>query len=121
MRITHFFQEKKLRDRIQGLEEPTVGYFYDVLDLCRLVDPNMADPTKIEYLFRGLRPTLVEKIYPCRPQTCTEFLAHVKVYEETTNMANRRDWVSAQLPRGRTGPFAAPVARHQLPWLLSQQ
>jgi hypothetical protein len=103
------FQEKKLRDRIQGLEEPTIGYFYDVLDLCRLVDGNMADLTKIEYLFRGLRPTLVEKIYPCRPQTCADFLALVKVYEEAANMANRRDWVSAQLPRAGAGVFTPPV------------
>ena len=58
----------------------------------------MPDPTKLEYLFRGLRPTLVEKIYPLRPRTCTDFMSQVKVFEEAANMANRRDWVSAQLP-----------------------
>ena len=51
------------------MEEPTTSYVYDVLDLWRLVDPTMPDPTKLEYLFRGLRPTLVEKIYPLRPRT----------------------------------------------------
>ena len=80
------------------MEEPTTSYVYDVLDLCRLVDPTMPDPTKLEYLFRGLRPTLVEKIYPLRPRTCTDFMSQVKVFEEAANMANRRDWVSAQLP-----------------------
>ena len=46
--------------------KPTTSYIYDVLDLCRLVDLTMPDTTKLEYLFRSLRPTLVEKIYPLR-------------------------------------------------------
>ena len=103
------FQEKKLRSRVQGMEEPTTSYVYDVLDLCRLVDPTMPDPTKLEYLFRGLRPTLVEKIYPLRPRTCTDFMSQVKVFEEAANMANRRDWVSAQLPQSGMVPSAPPT------------
>jgi transposase InsO family protein len=110
-----FFQEKKLRNRTQGLEEPTSSYFYDVLDLCRLVDPTMTEDTKLEYLFRGLRPTLVEKIYPLQPVTCAEFLGHVKVFEQAADMANRREWVTAQLNPALPGKSTSHAVNYCTP------
>ena len=47
-----FFKEKKLRSRVQGADEPVTDYYYDVLDLCRIVDPTMSEAVKLEYLFR---------------------------------------------------------------------
>ncbi|KZR98443.1 Uncharacterized protein APZ42_006140, partial [Daphnia magna] len=41
------FNEAKLRERKQGIEESTIEYFYDILDLCRRVDPNMTEATKL--------------------------------------------------------------------------
>ena len=37
------FQEAKLRNREQGVEEETSKYYYDVLSLCRSVNLNMSD------------------------------------------------------------------------------
>ena len=88
------FQEAKLRNRVQGLEEPTTSYYYDVIDLCRSVNPTMPEAQKLENLFRGLRPTLLEKIYPLRPKTCVEFLAAVKIHTEASMMANRKGWTA---------------------------
>ena len=45
------FQEAKLRNRTQGIDEGTANYYYDVLDLCRIVNPVMTDANKLEYLF----------------------------------------------------------------------
>ncbi len=51
------FQEAKLRNRVQGLNE-SMAYYYDVMNLCRSADPNMPDNDKpIEALFRGLKPS----------------------------------------------------------------
>ena len=52
------FQEAKLRNRVQGLNESMTAYYYDVVNLCRSVDPNMPENYKIEALFRGLKPSL---------------------------------------------------------------
>ncbi|KAI9555916.1 hypothetical protein GHT06_018446 [Daphnia sinensis] len=68
------FQETRLRSRTQGMDEPTVRYYYEILNLCRLVDPNMLEAHRLEHLFRGLRPALLRKIYPMKPKTCEEFL-----------------------------------------------
>ena len=45
------FQEAKLRNRTQGIEEPTSSYYYDILDMCRVVNPAMSESAKLEYLF----------------------------------------------------------------------
>lgn len=80
----------KLRNRSQGLEEATTTYCYDVFDLCIIVNPIMAKSQRLEFLFRGLRPTLLEKIHPLRPKTCAEFLEMVQILTKATLMANRR-------------------------------
>ena len=87
-----------MRNRTQGIDEGTANYYYDVLDLCRIVNPVMTDANKLEYLFRGLKPSLLEKNYPLRPQTFQDFLADVKIHTEAAVMANRRDWTKALLP-----------------------
>jgi len=91
------FQEAKLRSRVQSLDESTTSYYYDVIDLCRTVNPTMTEANKLEYLFRGLRPSLLEKIYPLRPLTCSEFLAKVKIYSEASMMANRKGWTATNI------------------------
>ncbi|KAK4028004.1 hypothetical protein OUZ56_017167 [Daphnia magna] len=48
--------------------------------------------TRLEHLFRGLRPTLFRKSYPLKPKTCEEFLALVKSYTEASLMSDTRGW-----------------------------
>jgi len=54
----------------------------------------MSEETKLEYLYRGLKASLLEKIYPLRPKTCAEFLAQVKIHTEASMIANRKGWAA---------------------------
>ena len=103
------FQETRLRNRIQGIEESTTNYYYDVIDLCRVVDPTMAEATKVDYLFGGLRPSLVQKFYPLQPKTSEEFLEVVKRFTDAKLLANRRNWPDAVLGMAATGQADIPV------------
>ena len=66
--------EHKLRNRRQSPDENLTEYFYDVLNICRLVDKNMAEKMKVHHLLKGLRPNLREKLWPLRPKKCSDFL-----------------------------------------------
>jgi hypothetical protein len=46
-------QESKLRQREQGNEEDVVAYFYDIINLCRIVNPTMSQEQQLQYLYRG--------------------------------------------------------------------
>ncbi|KAK4012417.1 hypothetical protein OUZ56_021516 [Daphnia magna] len=54
-----------------------------------VVDPTMAEATKVDYLLGGLRPSLVEKLYPLQPKTGEEFLEAVKRFTDAKLLANR--------------------------------
>ncbi|KZS00136.1 Uncharacterized protein APZ42_003697, partial [Daphnia magna] len=86
------FNEAKLRERKQGIEESTIEYFYDILDLCLRVDPNMTEATKLAHLWRGLRPSLLEKLWSLKPNSCDEFLQKIKRYQEMTSRARHEEW-----------------------------
>lgn len=55
----HFsrYQNAKLRQRKQEIDDSEVDYVFDIIDSCRKVDPRMAEETKVDYLFRGCKPT----------------------------------------------------------------
>ncbi|XP_045034364.1 uncharacterized protein LOC123475563 [Daphnia magna] len=103
------FQETRLRNRVQGIEEATTNYYYDVIDLCRVVDPTMAEATKVDYLFWGLRPSLVEKLYPLQPKTGEEFLEAAKRFTDAKLLANRRNWPDAVLGVAATRVADVPI------------
>ncbi|KAK4007644.1 hypothetical protein OUZ56_012798 [Daphnia magna] len=77
--------EAKLRARKQGIEESTLEYYYDVLDLCRRVNARMAEATKLAYLRQGLRPSVLEQLWSLKPTNCDEFLQEVKRFQEMTD------------------------------------
>ena len=104
------FQEAKLRNRVQGINEPTTNYYYDILDLCRVVNQNMSEINKLQYLYRGLKPSLLEKIYPLKLTTCVDFLAAAKVHAEAALMANRRNWSESVLSPSTPSDYSAPIA-----------
>ncbi|KZS12015.1 Uncharacterized protein APZ42_023098 [Daphnia magna] len=68
------YQERKLRNHKQGINEPAAEYYYEIINLCRLIDPNMSEEAKLHHLYEGLKPTLVEKIWVLQPKTCIDFL-----------------------------------------------
>ena len=84
--------EARLRKRKQGANEPAVEYYYDIVNLCRLVDPQMSVARKLGHLFDGLRPTLVEKIWMTQPKTCEEFLTAAKLLSEAAEVVGQGSW-----------------------------
>ncbi|KAI9554997.1 hypothetical protein GHT06_020287 [Daphnia sinensis] len=56
------YQERRLRNRKHGINEPAAKYYYEIINLCRLMDPKMSEEAKLHHLYEGLKPTLVEKI-----------------------------------------------------------
>ncbi len=56
------FKEKLLRNRVQGIEEATTNYYYDVIDLCRVVDPTMAEATTSRIPVWGITALVGRKI-----------------------------------------------------------
>ncbi|KZR96831.1 Uncharacterized protein APZ42_008615, partial [Daphnia magna] len=83
-------QESKLRQREQGNEEDVVAYFYDIINMCRIVNPTMSQEQQLQHLYRGLKPTLLQKIYPLQPASTTEFLDVAKLHAEASSLVNRK-------------------------------
>ena len=69
----------------------------------------MPEAARLEHLFRGLKPSLLEKIYPLKPTTCADFLAHVKIYAEASILANRRTWSESVLGASTATVLTEPV------------
>lgn len=74
------YQENRLRNRKPGIDELAVEYYYDMVDLCRIVDPPMLEPVKLDYLFGGFKPTLLKKIWVRYPQTSGQLVAVNKLH-----------------------------------------
>ena len=72
-------------------------FFYDLLDLCGKFDPNMAEPVKLQNLWRGLKPSLVEKFWSMKPAKTDEFLTEVKRYREMTLKTRHEEWAMGML------------------------
>jgi len=85
-------QETKLRQRVQGEEEDAASYYYDILHMCHAVNPNMPQTQQLDFLYSGLRKSLVKKIYPLKPKTCKEFLELLKLHTEASLLLDRRSW-----------------------------
>ena len=84
--------EARLRKRRQRMNEPAVEYYYDVMNLCRLVDPQMAEARKLGHLFDRLRPTLVERIWMTQPISCEEFLTAARLLSEAAELVGQGSW-----------------------------
>ncbi|KZS10212.1 Uncharacterized protein APZ42_025365 [Daphnia magna] len=95
------YQERKLRIRKQGTNEPTAKYYYEIINLCRLMDPNMSEEAKLHHLYEGLKPTLVEKILVLLPKTCIDFLAAVRRHTEAAELACNKGWAVHMLEEER--------------------
>jgi hypothetical protein len=106
------YQENKLRNRKQGANEPAAEYYYEVMNLCRLIDPNMTEAAKIHHLYQGLKRTLVEKIWVLQPKTC-EFLATIRRHTEATDIAQNQGWAVHTLATDKEEARVAAISREQ--------
>ena len=84
------FQEGKLRNGKQLPNESVMEYYYEVVSLCKSLDPNMSDQAKVNYLMGGLKPELTEALYPKRIGTAEEFFIEVKLMEEARMYATSK-------------------------------
>ena len=84
------FIESKLRHRKHETAECAVDYAYDVLSLCRTLDPAMSECTKVNFLMGGLSADLTEILYPMHLVTTEQFLQEVKLIEEARSMAQAK-------------------------------
>ena len=76
------FQEPKLRNRIQGIEKPTTSYSHYVIDISAIVNLNIRNVSKLEYLYRGLRPSVLVKHMPVAHDYVADYFSYVKIYTE---------------------------------------
>ncbi|KAK4037819.1 hypothetical protein OUZ56_029847 [Daphnia magna] len=91
--------EAKLRERKPGIEESTLEYYYDVLDLCRRVNACMAEATKLAYIWQGLRPSVLKQLWSLKPTNCDEFLQEVKRFQEMTDRGKQDEWALGVMGR----------------------
>lgn len=52
----------------------------------------MTEATKLYYLFKGLRPSLFEKVWVRNQPTCRAFLAEIKLQSEAAVIAGQTEW-----------------------------
>lgn len=103
--------EYRLRMRMQGETEPVEAYVQDVLNLCQKVDHNMVERSRIKYVLRGLRPSLLEKVMVMTNDTLANLMENIRKIETARFMAGQRvDHLMTELPRGNvagltTGPI----------------
>lgn len=69
---------QRLRSRHQRLSEPIVEYYTDVIKLCKIIDHNMTDISKLDHLYHGLKPSLMKDVLRHGPRTPPEFLEHAR-------------------------------------------
>jgi hypothetical protein len=48
-------------------------------------------------MWRGLKPSLTEKLWSLKPASCDEFLREVRRYQEMTSRARQEDWAMGML------------------------
>ncbi len=84
------YQEQKLRNRMQDENECPLSYYYDVMNLCRVINPNMSERNKLDYLYQGLKRSLFTSIYTARPETCAKFLELLKLHTEAGDIARKK-------------------------------
>ncbi|CAF1606546.1 unnamed protein product [Rotaria magnacalcarata] len=68
----------RLRTRQQRYDEAVIEYYTDVIKLCKLVDPNMTDASKLDHLYHGLKPSLMKDVLRGAPSTPADFLEQAR-------------------------------------------
>lgn len=76
--------------RYQGLDEPVTTYHFDVLRLCKKVNPKMSESEKLTHCMRGLKSSLLERVLLLEPENTTDLLNKCRGIEEAQFLSNRR-------------------------------
>ena len=112
----------ELNSRRQGVDESPVLYCYEKLNLCRKVDPEMTEGVKLQHLISGMKPAMVERVYPSVnfvvPNT-NAFIQQVQLYHQATWVANSNKWVPSDSVE--TPPSIPLFSLQQTPGTSSEQ
>lgn len=102
--------EYRLRMRMQDEAEPVESYVQDVLNLCQKVDARMNERSKIKYVLRGLKPSLLEKVMVMDNDTLANLMANIRKIETARFMAGQRvDHIMTEPRRGiSSGAMTSP-------------
>ncbi|CAF1931013.1 unnamed protein product [Rotaria magnacalcarata] len=68
----------RLRTRQQRYEEAVIEYYTDAIKLCKLVDPNMTDASKLDHFYHGLKSSLMKDVLRGAPSTPADFLEQAR-------------------------------------------
>lgn len=74
----------------------------------------MSEEAKVDYLFRGLKPTLLEKIWIVSPKTSAYFFAALKLHTEALELAIRPNWAISVLGAAKGGTTHKKKAKDKL-------
>ncbi|CAM4983361.1 unnamed protein product [Rotaria socialis] len=79
----------RLRTRQQRIDEPVNEYYTDIMKLCKIVDPNMTDVSKIDHLYHGIKSSLMKEVLRLTPRTSAEFLEYARKEETLDRLVTR--------------------------------
>ncbi|CAF4623612.1 unnamed protein product, partial [Rotaria socialis] len=65
----------------QRIDEPVNEYYTDIMKLCKIVDPDMIDVSKIDHLYHGITSSLMKEVLRQTPRTPAEFLEYARKEE----------------------------------------
>ena len=85
-----YLLEQQLNHRKQQPNEPTIQYYYDILELCAKCDPDMSDRQRIRKLMNGLRLSLYQEAIKDTYATPSEFLTKVQRLEKIEKLMELR-------------------------------
>ncbi|CAF3428363.1 unnamed protein product [Rotaria sp. Silwood1] len=63
----------RLRNHQQCHDEPVIEYYTDVMKLCKIIDYNMTDVSKLDHLNHGLKLSLMKDVLRRAPTMPFEF------------------------------------------------
>jgi hypothetical protein len=81
----------KLRNRKQALTEPVTNYVTDVLRLCKIIDPTMTEPSKLDHLQHGLKSSLLKEVLRKEPSTTSQFLEYARKEEVLNSLVHTNE------------------------------
>lgn len=106
--------EYRLRMRMQEEAEPVEAYVQDVLNLCQKVNAHMDERSKIKYVLRGLKPSLLEKVMVMTNDTLANVMLNIRKVETARFMAGQRvDHIMTEPIRSpQAGAVATPSTQN---------
>ncbi|CAF4980513.1 unnamed protein product [Rotaria sp. Silwood1] len=104
----------------QTVNQSITQYYDKIIELCKKVDPAMADSLKLKYLMAGVKESLKFHIALYDPQTIETFLSYARKLEDTLSFT-KTDYIIHQYNESQDvhtfqqslSPIATPEGQHE--------